>query len=144
MTFGETKGKGQSEIEINLLRQFNENFCSIWWLTDLGGLEAIYPFCWGNSTLFPTLQEPHWFGAYFLWPWRSSVMSRAKVSLTKLKMVHVRLYSVGRGHKALHWTTGAGWKSSDFDDWLWISKISQFIHLKCRILPGPIVWLRSC
>ncbi len=99
-----------------------------------------------NSIQVPTLQEPHWFGENCVWPQLFSVMIRATASAcvlsqyftVKLKMVHVRLYSAGRGGKAFQQNIGSVWKFRDFVDYLRILKISQLIYLKCSIRPGPI------
>lgn len=79
-----------------------------------------------------------------VWLRCSSVMSRVTVSacvlsqdLTKLKMVHVRLYSVGRGGKVFSWTPGSAWRFRVFDYLLWNSKSFQLIHLKCIFSLGP-------
>lgn len=79
-----------------------------------------------------------------VWLRCSSVMSRATVSacvlsqdLSKLKMVHVRLYSVGRGGKVFSWTLGSAWRFRVFDYLLWNSKSFQLIHLKYIFSLGP-------
>lgn len=108
------------------------------------GLEVKYLFC----TPVRILQCCHKTGATLVWSRaclareplgneRScSVCLRPVTESLRVKVVHVRLYIVGEEGTAFQWTTGNWWKVSDFDDLLWISNISQLIHLK--LSPGPL------